>query len=857
MGSYNSEKNILKNGKPVIGIIAGSLNSFYQEGIVRGAVDAAEQFDFNVITFAAGPIKNPDPNTSARDFLFNIIDIDLFDGFIVPFSSHTRHLSTKEERDLINRFSVKPLVNIGSHVTDCTNIITDYKPGLDELIGHYINDHGYKKIALVRGPIHHASSETRENIYRESIRKYGLEVDDDLIVTADLRKTAAEFAVKELFDIREVECDAIITVNDNIAASMMDELHKRGLDIPKNIAIAGSMNSPLCNHSSPSLTSVIEPTYELGKAAMLTLEKKMKGEEVPEVSYIPTALIKRDSCGCTKQFKKHTLLEKNITTTDDIIFEEIYNRSLDILYNSSCADCYSDFEWVFEQFKETFIQREFDKLMNTLDNFMYEAVRTHSFTSWLSVMSEFMRGLIKLADKYREDDEVYNFLKSFILIKDEYEKMAAAYQSYETDSYIIYFKDIVNSLNSSFSMRTVKSFAANILDISDIYISLYNQHSNNDEIITSTSLMITRDGVFQDLNNSEYTYDVKALIPQHLKPYKDRYNLLVMALTYSKKQLGTLVMNLSKKRGSAFENIQVIISNALKNESQIEELKEAEKIQLQYKNHLEELVKERTIELETSIKNLKDTQKKLVEAEKMASMGELVAGVAHEINTPLGICLTSSSHMSEESKKIQELYIEKSVTKSRLEDYLKTMTESSTLNLSNIERASRIITSFKQMAVDQTSEIVREFDLSEYINSILSNLFPDTSKDNYIINYSYTDKIMVKSYPGVFTQILTFLITNAVKHGFIYDEMGVIDIILHRENENITLIFQNNGKAIPQEHLEKIFNPFFTTSRSEGNQGLGLNITYNLVAQKLQGTIECESMLNGERGTRFIIRFRS
>lgn len=848
-------ENILKNGKPIIGIIAGSLNSFYQEGIVRGAADAAEEHGFNIITFAAGPIKNPDPKTTGRDFLFNIIDTELFDGFISPFSSHTRHLTEVEEREVLGKFSVKPVVNIGSVMDNCTNIITDYETGLDELIRHYIFDHGYKKIVLVRGPKNHGSSEQRTEVFRSSMKKYGMAVNEDYIIYADLRRTAAEPALKEIFDIRKLECDAIITMNDNLASAMLEELHLRGIRVPEDVALSGSMNSPLSSHTSPPLCSVIEPTYELGRAAMDILAQKLAGRSVPKITKVPTGLAKRDSCGCNKHFK-HSFNEEEETNevTQESIFKDIYTKSQEIMFNNNCGDCHSDFDWLFSEFKNAITNREFDRFISNMDAFAFRAVRSDSFSSWLAILSVFMHGIMKLLDRNRRDDEIYEFFKQFLIIKDDYEKNAATYQSFETDNYIIYFKDIVNNLNSSFSMKTVKSFATEILDITDIFISLYNPHTTNDEIINSTSLMVTRNGEFQDLSGKKYTYDVKSLVPQHVTPFNDRYNLVVMDLTYSKIQLGTLVMNLSKRKGSAFENIMVIISNALKNESRIAELKEAEQLQLQYKNHLQELVDERTKELQYSIENLKVTQKKLVEAEKMASMGELVAGVAHEINTPLGICLTSSSHMQQESHNILKKYKESGVTRTKLESFLAIMSESSDLNLSNINKVSKIINNFKQMAVDRSSEIKREFNLTEYIGTIFSNLYHDTIKDNFIINYNYSGNIIINSYPGVFTQIISYLISNAKKHGFIYDELGIIDVALKQDKNVVTLIFQNNGKAIPEEHIQKIFNPFFTTSRSKGDQGLGLNITYNLISQKLEGTIECESRLHGEKGTRFIIK---
>lgn len=160
----NLKANKLNNGRPTIAVLIGSMSSTYQEGIMRGAASAGKQYDFNIIGFSGGPFKSPDPLAQSRETLFDLVDQSVIDGVVVPVSSHCRYISDEETQHFMNQFKNIPLVNIGGHIPGYTNIMADYEPGLVEMIEHYVQVHGYKEIALFRGPSHHASSNVRGNI---------------------------------------------------------------------------------------------------------------------------------------------------------------------------------------------------------------------------------------------------------------------------------------------------------------------------------------------------------------------------------------------------------------------------------------------------------------------------------------------------------------------------------------------------------------------------------------------------------------------------------------------------------------------------------------------------------------------
>jgi len=253
-----------------------------------------------------------------------------------------------------------------------------------------------------------------------------------------------------------------------------------------------------------------------------------------------------------------------------------------------------------------------------------------------------------------------------------------------------------------------------------------------------------------------------------------------------------------------------------------------------------------------ALQDLQQAQDSLIQAERLASLGGLVAGVAHEINTPVGITLTSASVLLEATGHIQQAMSSGSVKKSDILSYLETANEGSRLIMANADRAAHLIQSFKQIAVDQTNEMRRPFKLKEYIDEIIMSLHPRLKHTNILVKVGCVATIELDSYPGAFAQVLTNLTLNALTHAYEANSVGTIHIDAIQCEDRIDISFRDDGKGIPAEYVDKIFDPFFTTQRGRGGTGLGLNIVYNLIVKRFGGTIGVESTL--EQGTTFNIQ---
>jgi len=245
--------------------------------------------------------------------------------------------------------------------------------------------------------------------------------------------------------------------------------------------------------------------------------------------------------------------------------------------------------------------------------------------------------------------------------------------------------------------------------------------------------------------------------------------------------------------------------------------------------------------LNSTLDKLRETQQVLVESEKMASLGGLVAGISHEINTPVGVGLTAVTHLHEQANALAQKLESGQLKKSDLAKFVDTAVGSTNIIEANLNRASDLIRSFKQVAVDQSSEETRKINLLDYVEEVLQSLRPKLKRSHHAVNVTGDRSIVVDTHPGALSQILTNLIMNSLIHAYEPDDKGEILISAEHNDKNISLTYSDDGKGMSSEVSSKIFEPFFTTNRGSGGSGLGMHILYNQVTQTLGGTIKLDS----------------
>lgn len=248
------------------------------------------------------------------------------------------------------------------------------------------------------------------------------------------------------------------------------------------------------------------------------------------------------------------------------------------------------------------------------------------------------------------------------------------------------------------------------------------------------------------------------------------------------------------------------------------------------------------LKLQASLEQLRLAQNQLIESEKMASLGSLVSGVAHEINTPLGIGLTGISQIEHEVKKLEKNYNDQALTEETFTGYIFTTKQLIATIRDRLNSAVALVRSFKNISVDQHFEDLREFNLKKYIDDLLLSLQNQLKMNQVKVVNAIDEHMVIESYPGIFSQLFSNFILNSIKHGFEGDfndgGENIINISIDKADNGLIIHYEDNGKGITDTIEKHLFDPFFTTKRGQGGSGLGLNIVYNLVTQKLGGTLD-------------------
>lgn len=257
-------------------------------------------------------------------------------------------------------------------------------------------------------------------------------------------------------------------------------------------------------------------------------------------------------------------------------------------------------------------------------------------------------------------------------------------------------------------------------------------------------------------------------------------------------------------------------------------------------------------ELEQTLAHLRETQNDLVEARRMAALARMVAGMSHEINTPVGIALTAVTHLEEAIGTLRQSVQEGRLRRSEMERFLDNAGESVVLARSNVQRAGELVRSFKRVAVDESSEVRRQFDLANYLGEVILSLRPLLKRLPHQVVVDCPAGIVLDSYPGALAQVLSNLMMNAVEHAYAEGQAGTIRIECRAAGDSVEICFRDDGKGIPAADQEHLFEPFFTTRSHAGGSGLGLHIVFNLVSKVLKGSIGCSSHVG--QGTVFTIR---
>ncbi len=361
-----------------------------------------------------------------------------------------------------------------------------------------------------------------------------------------------------------------------------------------------------------------------------------------------------------------------------------------------------------------------------------------------------------------------------------------------------------------------------------------------------------------DLNNlSNVKLNVNRLKGSELDVIQSSFNDLIAQFSESQEKLKQTQKQLLKSNDMLDQqnllleqevakktaNLSQAMMDLQRQKYQLESNQNVLKQEIETRNSTENQLLTKTHELESTIETLKLAHGKLVESEKFAALGGLVAGITHDVNTPIGVSVTATSVLTERIKEIEAKLTNQTLSANDMKNFLLESKLSTELLSNNLQRASELIASFKQIAVDQTSEVNRVININSYLHEIVASLKPELKRGqhNVVINCPLDLELSITA--GAISQIFTNFIINSVIHGFEDMKEGQIEIDVSDDIDQIHIVYKDNGHGISGDQINQLFDPFYTTKRDEGGSGLGTNIAYNIVTQTLHGEITAQSQI--------------
>ncbi len=360
-----------------------------------------------------------------------------------------------------------------------------------------------------------------------------------------------------------------------------------------------------------------------------------------------------------------------------------------------------------------------------------------------------------------------------------------------------------------------------------------------------------------DLKGRRPRSETRTLVEMEFDAYHDEL------LHGDTKRRDAFIDHVTSLRASSEFRISTLLRGFLSFKRGIEELLPSESLspdfELQVRSALEQLYCD-TIFVMADVyasklhEVLRSTQKELMHREKMAALGGLVAGVAHEINTPMGIAVTAGSLLHDRTREVVQAFGKGELKRSTLTGFLTDSQQASALLLTNLNRAAELVQSFKQVAVDQSHDVRRRVRLGQYLGEILVSLGPLYKRTPHRIELHVAEELEDEVFAGAIAQIVSNLVQNAIQHAFSADKPGRLDITLNKTARGeAELVFADDGRGMTTEERLRIFEPFFTTRRGQGGSGLGMHIVHNLTTELLSGTISVQSQPG--QGTQITLRF--
>lgn len=573
--------NNLKNGHPTIAVLTNMVATPFSEGIIFGAADCARDHDYNLLCFSGSEIAKPARIDMSRDRIFDLIDTDLIDGVILPIGSLSRFISREQQLAFMQRFSDVPVITVNSDFPDYTNVGYCSRQGMENLVEHLVGHHGVRRFVFAGATGNHRATNLKKQYFIEALESHGLCFDESMYITSDLYLNAPIPGLERLFrGARETWPQAIVAGTDKQARNLLKLLGDLGLRVPEDVVVTGSTGSLDGQFTEPPLTSLLEPTYELGWHAAKRVIAAIEGQPVKEDVTVPTSVVIRRSCGCSG--RRNNLLLPDATASSRIKpvnfrFDDQVRSDLNQILSSAVPQHKSGISLsisteLTSQLRKDLNSGDTSHLAVFLQRELERSKKTEAFFLWGQLALSLHNNLLKrVGIKGNAGPELAIATTLFRIIQESNEQ-AGHYRSYEADRYVEILREVGIQLNSEFNVDFICQQLMYGLHISDCFISIFEEANQTDGL--ASNVMSMRQG--RCLAPIQELFPASQLVPSRLEPFNDVYSLIVMPLSFKDEFIGTTVLSIGERKGIIYEGLLTQFSSALKNQIHVRNLQDKE-----------------------------------------------------------------------------------------------------------------------------------------------------------------------------------------------------------------------------------------------------------------------------------------
>ncbi len=580
------------HSRPLIGCLVGELKHGGDQSWVQQRTRAARERGINLMTFVVGALHSPRGFDAQRNVLYELVSANRLDGLLI--NSGVSHFSSPEELTrFFARYVPLPMIGDGWVMKGSPSVVWDNSTGMQEVMQHLIEEHGYRRIAYIRGPAHHAAAQTRYQVYAYSLREHHIPFDSTLIASGDFQRPSGKAAICQLLDERQIDpftdLEAIVAANDEMAIGALEELRARGIRVPHDVALVGFDDEKQAQYTLPPLTTVRTPRADTILPALFgVLETLLQGESVSAQIVLPTRLIVRHSCGCqfraVRQARSAATRDQRGGTPGESFEQAIAARRKSLL--AELGDAVEFFEahlpvnWkdrLVDAAVAEISRRTSGSLLPVLEEVLTQVImidgNVGSWQNVLSIVRRYMLSCLNAEDDLSHAEEVLGQARVLI---GEMAQLAQGEQRLQLEEQDELLNEIAQSLSVSFDVDELMDVLTQELpriDITRGYIILYEDPAA--PAAWSRLIMAYNASGRMELPPGGVRFPSWQILPDEFLPQEQPYSLVIEPLHFRDEQIGLFVVEGGPQRGDINDTLRALISSALKRSLLLQEQKRA------------------------------------------------------------------------------------------------------------------------------------------------------------------------------------------------------------------------------------------------------------------------------------------